>query len=239
MKQIGFLTILFLFSQTTLAQTKVQEYERTNVSLEKGRIDDFVVDLLKEPESKGLIVIYTGEKGQRLVEVHRDIKAIKNQLSYRLDKSNRNRIFFKISEGKSPLYKEFWIYPKNLELPKIEPKLVNLDGLKTNFHYVSVCASCEDTVEPLSTDFIDFELYANLLEQYPSYKSLIIIHPNTFDKWSRKEQYQDALNYAAVYRNILVKGHKISNKRITIRISKQLNDKNVPTLARIYIVPDK
>ncbi len=239
MKQLVLITILFLFSQTTFAQIKVQEYERTNQDLEKARIDVFVVNLLKEPESKGLIVIYGGEKGQQLVAIHQDIKAIRNQLNFRLDKSDKDRIFFKISEGKPPLYKEFWIYPKGLELPRIEPKLVNLDSLKTNFHFASVCASCEDAIEPLSTDFIDFELYANLLRQYPGYKSLIVIYPNTFDRWSRKERYQDALNYAATYRNILVKGHKISNNRITIRIGKQPVDKNNPTLAVVYIIPDK
>ncbi len=49
MKQIVLITILFLFSQTTFAQRKVQESERTNQELQKAHIDNFVVNLLKEP----------------------------------------------------------------------------------------------------------------------------------------------------------------------------------------------
>jgi hypothetical protein len=238
MKQILFLAILFLFSQTVFAQTKVVEYYRTDSDSEASRLDDYLVKLQKEPESKGLIVIYSGKDGRSLGNALQDIEGIKAFVNIRSGKSYSDRISFKIIEEAPPLFKEFWVYPKGLLLPKTELKSVNLDNLKTNYLYASVCAGCDPAVPSLSRDFVNLELYANLLKRYPNYSGLIIINLGSYEGWSRNELHQDALNYGINYRNSLVKDYKTSNK-ISLKVSKPLIKKNSPVWAKFYIVPKK
>ncbi len=235
MKQIIFVVFL-VFSQITLAQTKVVEYEKTDSDSEAAQLDNFVVNLHKEPESKGLIVIYSGEKGKSLGNALRDNEGIKDYVNLRSGKLYSERILFNVIEKMPPLFKEFWIYPKGLMLPKTEVKSVNLENLKTNYLYASVCAECDPAVPSLSKDFVNLELYANLLRKYPNYTGLIFINSGSYEGGRKKELYQDALNYGISYRNSLLKKYKVSNK-ISIKISKPLIEKNAPIWAKFYIVP--
>jgi hypothetical protein len=238
MKQIALIIILFLSLQITFAQIRVDEYERTDTETEASRIYDFLVKLEEEPESKGLIVIYSGKEGTNLGNALRDIEGIKTQVNVHNGKPNNERILFNVIEKAPSLYKEFWIYPKGSMLPKIELKSVNLDNLKTNYLYASVCASCDPAVPNLSKDFINLELFANLLKRYPNYSGLIIINQGSYEGWKWKELYQDALNYGINYRSSLVKEHKVRNK-ISIKIGKPVIRKNAPVVAKFYIVPKK
>jgi hypothetical protein len=239
MKQIVFLAILFLFSQITFAQIKVDEYPRTDSDSESARIDGFRVALQKAPESKGLIVIHSGENNEVLADALRDIKGMKLYLGITDGNPMSQRVFFKIIEGKPSLFKEFWIYPKESPTLKNELKTVNLDNLKTKYLFTSICAECEPTVPMLSTSAIHFELYANLLKQNPTYKGLIIIYPGSYSGWSRKQRYEAVLGYAIRYRDLLVKEYKISNRRFSIKVGKATIAKDMPIEAKFYIVPDK
>lgn len=232
MKPLFSLLFFVLFSQIAFAQTKVDEYEKTDSDSESIRIMDFVGNLRKEPESKGLIVIYSGENEKRLVDVLRHITGIKQYV----ERLYSNRIFFNIREGKKPLFKEFWIYPKDVAFPELEAKSINLDNLKSAYLYASICAVCEPQQLSLSSDFVDFDLYADLLKKYADYKGLIFITPSSQEGFGSKGFYKDALGYAVNYRNLLVKKYKINNKRIVIKIGKPTG-KDAWAFAKFFIVP--
>ena len=238
MKNLLLFILLLLFTQLSLAQTKIDEYEKTDSDSESGRIDAFLVNLLNEKESKGLIVIYSGENEEQIGNILRHIEGIKQYINFRghsIDQKNlAEKVSFKINKGKQPLFKEFWIYPKNIALPEIKERKLNLDNLKTKFLYASICASCEPAVPILSSDSANLEFYAELLKQYPNYTGLIIIHPDAYIR--EKDSYNNALTYVIGYRNILTKEYKIDNKRISIKIAKPVGE-GTPVIAKFFIVP--
>lgn len=226
------LVTLLMFGQICFAQTLVDEYERTDSDSESARIDNFLTYLQNEPQSKGLIIINIGEKKEQIGIVQRHIEGIKQYVEVRTDKSLAERIFFKISGRKKLLSKELWIYPKYLSLPELKIDF-DLSALKTKYLYGMICEICEPVVPSLSTSSADLESYAEILKKYPNYKSLIILYPN-YPEVSKKAAYQNALNYAADYRNLLTRDYKISNKRISIVIAKNFR-KGATT--KLFIVP--
>ena len=121
MKILSLLLILLTFSQTSLAQTKVDEYERLDSDSESMRILYFLGKLKEEPEWKGLIVVYSGEKETNLKYALQHIEGIKQYLRiWKL--TTTEKVKFQIVEGKKPLFKEFWIYRKDERLPESESK---------------------------------------------------------------------------------------------------------------------
>lgn len=230
------LLLIFFISQITFAQTKVDEYEKIGSDAETGRIDNFLLNLRNEPENKGIIVIYSGESEERIGNILQHVEGIKQYVNLRDENLFAGKIFYQIKQGEQPLFKEFWIYPKNTAIPEIKEKPLNLDNLKTKYLYASICADCEPAVPELSTDIMNYEFYADLLKKYPDYTSSIIIYPFLNTDWSNADSYKNALTYAANYRNVLTKEYKISNKRIFIKISKPFG-KDAPTIAKFFIVP--
>ncbi len=242
MKNLLLLIVLVIFTQTFFAQTKIDEYERTDSDAESGRIDNFLMNLDKQPESRGLIIIYSGESEERLGNILRLIEGIKQYIVFRdvysrAARTFTERITFKIEKGKETLFKELWVYPKDIPLPEIEQPNVNLDNLKTKYLYASVCVDCEPAIPGLSSEWADFKLYAELLMKYRDYKSSIIIYSPSRNRLSKKESYRDALAYAAKYRNLLAKEYKIDNRRISIRIETPIVKDLTPISAKFFITP--
>ena len=162
--------VLLFFTQAFFAQTKIDEYERMGSDAESGRIDNFLMNLDKQPESRGLIIIYSGEKEERLGNILRLIEGIKQYIVFR-DVHSRGaktfteRVTFRIEKGKETLFKELWVYPKDIPLPEIEQPTLNLNNLKAKYLYASVCLDCEPAIPGLSSEWADFELYAELFNE--------------------------------------------------------------------------
>lgn len=238
MKRIFLLSILIFVFQISFAQTKVDEYERTDSDSESIRVYTFLGNLGKEPESKGLIVIYSGDKGKGLAAAINDREGLRLYMKIYLGDSFADRVAIKIIEGRPVLFKEFWIYPKGVPLPSFESPVINLGNLKTNYLYASGCAACEPVERLLARDNVELEPYADLLKRYPGYSGLIVINQGSYEFGSRKKLYRDALRDGISYRSSLVKDYKVRN-RISIRIARPFTKKESPELVNFYIIPKK
>lgn len=64
LKQTVFLSLLFFLFQTSFAQTKIAEYGRLTTDAESARMDNLASALNQEPDSKGLIIIYSGKNNE-------------------------------------------------------------------------------------------------------------------------------------------------------------------------------
>lgn len=237
MKQIFLLSLFLILAQTSIAQTKIDEYGRINTDSESSRMDNFAYALNQEPDSKGVIIINSGESNENIGNILRQIDGIKYYLS-NLRGINPERIFFSVKANGERFFKELWIYPKDLPLPELNSVKIDLTNLRTKYLYASTCPNCEPAVGSLSSDFINIESYVKLLKEYPNYSSLIIIHPSGSNVENKKEASKQALELVINYRKSLTKEYKIGGKRVFIKIAEPLR-KYSPTIVDFYIVPNK
>lgn len=237
LKQAVLLSLLFFLFQTPFAQTKIAEYGRITTDAESSRMDNLVSALSQEPDSKGLIIIYSGKNNEGMGSILRHIEGVKDYLSNQRG-VDPERIFFSVKDGRNQFSKELWVYPKYSPLPELKSVKLDLSNLTTKYLYASICTGCEPSIPSLSFDFISLESYANLLKEYPSYKGLIIIYPSNSQEWNRKDAYKRAVEYVIDYRKSLTKEYKINPKRISIRIAEP-NRKNSLMMVDFYIVPNK
>jgi hypothetical protein len=237
MKKAFLLSLLFLLFQISFAQTKINEYGRIATDHESTRIDNFVVALEREPESKGLIIINSGKNSENIGNILRQIDGIKYHLSNEKG-INPERILFSVKEGGEQSSKELWIYSKDSPLPQLTLPKLDLSNITTKYLYGSVCVNCEPVVWSLSSDFISLASYANLLKEHPAYTGLIVIHQDSFQGSSKKKTYEYALQFVVDYRNELTKENKVDPKRISIKIAEPIG-KDSPMIAKFYIVPGK
>ncbi len=234
MKKLSMLLFIFLsVSQFVSAQTKVDEYQKTDSDSESARLENFLFLLNQNPESKGLIVIYSGKNKERLGNILTFQAGMKRWLSVVAGEKFDDRISFLIAEGKQTLDKEFWIISKNEKLPEIKSVDFNLNNLKTKYLYAFVCLDCEPAVAGLSADVADTDLYKKTLEENADYIALIIIRPSRSEE---KVYLKDAKKFASGYQKDLTKSRKINKKRITIRIEDSLSENSAAT-AELYIIP--
>ena len=231
------LTILILVFCQTLAfgQTIVDEYEGTDSDSELARVEFFINEINKQPQNKGLIVIYSGESREKLGNILAFTKGVKFQIEHY---SSKEKVSLIIAKGKKRFYKEMWSIPEGKKFPEIESIDYDFSNLKNKFLYAVDCLDCEPAVPGFSYSKVDLNFYGDVLKKNSSYQGLIEIYLNDFDKWTYKERLKDALKYAADYRQQMTKDFKIENRRITIRIKKSV-EKEAPALANLYIVPPK
>lgn len=207
MKKSFLLFLLLLVSQFVYGQSKFDEYERLDSDSESARLDNFLVALQQQPETGGLIVIYSGNNDERIGNITAYIEGAKRYMEYR---GINHRISFSIGEGKTKLYKELWILPDDTKKPPIESKEINLNNLKGRILYASSCIGCDPATPDLRNDGIDFESYLKVLSDNLTYKSLIVIHRS--DNESGKDHIKNLRN--------LGKKLKIDSKRIQIKFVK-------------------
>lgn len=241
MKILFFLIIFLVSVQSISAQTKVDEYELMDSDSESARIDNFLSHLQNQPDSKGLIIICSGEDNERLGNIWDHIEGIRSYLFFRSNGAFTDRVSFRVDNRKQPLFKEFWIFPKHIPPPEARLKVPTLENLKNLNLFASRCEECDPVVPALSANSANFELYAALLEKYPDYKSLVIIYPLSDTELkarglSKKESRQLNLSYAIKYRDILSRQYKISRRRISIKIAKP-DDRYRAIRSKFFIVP--
>ena len=204
MKTIFFcLLILIVFPQIVFTQTKIDEYGKTDSDSESARLDNFLYFLKDKPESKGLIVIYSGKNKERLGNILTFQNGMKWWMSLRAGKKFDDRISFLVTEGKQTLDKELWIISRGENLPEIKPVDLSLSNLKAKYLYAFVCLDCEPAVAGLSADVADTELYKRALEENANYDAEVIIRP------SRSEgriYLKEAKGFASNYRKFLKVG---------------------------------
>lgn len=236
MNKILFLFIIFLFTQVSFSQIKFDEYAREASDAESIRIENLLIRLREKPDDRALIIVYSGEAEQRIGDVLRHIDGINAYVSRFGDEANE-KIRYQIKEGKSRLFKEFWLYPKDVALPVIELPALELPNLQENYLVGQDCVGCDPAVYTLSSGFGVFTQFAELLRKYPSYKGLIIISQINARGWSRRESYRRALKFVIDFRNQLTLDYKIDKKRVRIQIANKQPPSDNADSAKFYILP--
>lgn len=227
-----FLLISLIGTHSVFAQTKINEYERTNSDQESAYMDEFLIALDKQKESKGLIVIYVNSKNSSFGKLSVHLKGIKQYLKIR-GALNPQRYSIQIKEGKPR--KELWIYPKDVKLPKSDLLEFKINDQKLPFHYGQTCVDCSPAVPLLSWNYIDFEHYSDWIKSNDNYKALIIIHQFSNEGWTKKAIYRDTINNVIAYRKLLVEDYGIPKNKVKIIIKKPITGKDSPAIARFYI----
>ena len=92
--------ICLLFSQiATFAQTKVDEYSEPDSDSESAYMDNFISKLYAEPESKGLIIIYSGDKKERIGNILNLKEGIRTYIHIRFGEKYNDRVSVVMAEG--------------------------------------------------------------------------------------------------------------------------------------------
>lgn len=228
MKLIFPLILILLISPFVYSQTKFDEYEATDSDSESSRIDTFVNALSQQPKSKGLIVVYAGEKLERIGNITAYIEGAEFYITEARG-IKKDRISFIIGEGKTKLYKEFWILPEETKKPQIPIKEVNLDNLESKLFYATSCLECGPAVPALRNDRINLENYLKILQDNSTFQALVVIHRSGTDGGSAK----DFVNKIKQLSN----EKKINTKRIRIKFVRA--SKDALTTADLHISPEK
>jgi len=221
MKDLFLLTTFIIFSQVGFAQIKIDEYLRTDSDSEAARLDDFTIELIRQPESKGLIIIYVGENKSRLGNVLNFIEGIKSHFLFR--QFDYRKVDFVITESKEKFFKEFWIIPKGKNPPEVKALDFDLSNLQNPYYYAYACLDCEPAVPGLSIDSVSFRLYAEVLKENLQYKGLIII-------------YNGGVKHITQIRKLLVEDYKVKGNQVKIRLEKRKNKVNFAD-ANFYLIP--
>ena len=222
------LFLILLISQFVYGQTKFDEYEPIDSDSESARIDNFTHTLNENPESKGLIVVYSGDDLEQIGNITAYIEGAKYYIST-FRAFEKDRISFVIGKGKTKLYKEFWILPDETTKPPIPLTEVNLNNLEGKFLYASSCIGCEPAVPALSNDRINLENYLRILTDNPKFEALVVIH--------RPRRDNDAGKYFMKRIKQLIKKEKIDSARIHIKSVKA--KENEVSTADFYLISKK
>jgi hypothetical protein len=207
--------VLLLAYQGVFAQTKIDEYWNENSDRESARIDNLLMSLQQDPESKGLIVIYSGEKKEQLGNILGQIEGIKEWIKRR--KIDPQRISFIVTQGKDWLFKELWIAKKGEEFPEFKPLDFDLSKVNEKYLYAKKCLFCEPTVPILDASNVDESLFGEILSKNNRLKGMIAVS-------------KDYLKYAIDFRKRLMKKFNLDVSQISIRITSD-------DIVHFYIAP--
>ncbi|MDQ3633028.1 MAG: hypothetical protein M3405_00755 [Acidobacteriota bacterium] len=227
---------LVVLQISVFAQTKINEYERTSSDLESAYMDDFLTVLYKQKDSKGLIVIYVNSKNRSFGNLSAYVKGIEKFLELRkaiMPEQWSTKYSIQVKVGKPRT--ELWMYPKDVKLPESDLLEFRINDEKLPFHYGQTCVDCSPAVPLLSWNYMNFEHYSKFIKTNENYKALITISQNNYDRWTKKESYQDAINNVIAYRKLLVEDYGIPKNKVKIIIKKPIAEKNSPVIADFYI----
>lgn len=147
-KVLSFLLIL-LISQVVFAQNPNEAYKVAEFETNGGggcdeyfRIVYLLEEMNKHKESKGVIVIYSGDSKKRFGSILAYVSGAKKYLPSWMEIPT-DKISFVIAEGKNLFNEEFWIVPKNAKFPDIKPFDFDWSNLKAKYHFSYTCLDCE------------------------------------------------------------------------------------------------
>ncbi len=225
MKKILALLIVLLISQIIFAQTEA--YKFTDFVGLGGGCDgnshyaNFEYELAQNSESKGLVVIYTGEKKERFGNISAYANNVKQYVKY-YTKISPERVDVIILEGKTFFAHEFWVIPKDAKSPYTESYEFEWSKIQERYYFSHTCLQCEPSY-PLITDFQpNFEGFAKILKQYRNYKGQIIVN-----------NYWELANV----RSRLTKNKKLPRNRYSIQIRKKKKTEDDSISIDLYLVP--
>lgn len=149
-KQLSILLILFAFVFTASAQEnesrKINELKSTNYNCEiwMVAIDNLFIHLQENPQAKGFIIYYEGnysvpinkngktEKYKSVLprygEANARIQAFRHFMKLR--RFDESKVLFVNGSYKKEFTVEFWLVPKEAELPKPKPTLDKIEFRK-------------------------------------------------------------------------------------------------------------
>ena len=219
--------ILLAAANGSLAQSpnkayKLFEFEKNGGGgcVEYFRVMDLFDELKKQPESKGLIVIYAGDKKELIGNATAYAEAAKEFI---VTTVGTTQISVVVAEGKNFFNEEFWVVPKDAALSNIRPATLNWDELTYKYHFSTSCLQCEPSYHSLTDFQPNFEDYANILRQYPKHIGLVTVH-------SRRDAKQVAEELTA--------RRKLPRHRYRIRLLKKASD-GLSLTNDLFIMPQK
>lgn len=225
-----FLTFVLIFSAAAsinLAQSANKAYRLFNFDENGGggcaeyfRFVDLIEELKKQPESKGVIVIYVGAKKERFGNAMAYAREAKDYFSNSLGVPPA-QVSIVIAEGKDFFNEEFWVVPKDAAMPDIKPATLNWDALTDKYHFSNACLQCEPSYHSLTDFQPNFEDYANILKEHPNYSGLVTVN--------------NPLDVLQVRKELTAK-YKVPRNRYRVRLLKKASDD--PSVD-LFIVPEK
>ena len=230
-RKFGKILILIITLQISVfAQTKFDEYKNIGTDHETGRLDSFLIQLRNKPEAKGLLIVYSGENGDRLGNLIPYLEGIKQYLKLR-DFDNE-RVSTVIAKGQEMYKRELWIIEKDEQMPGFQRETYDLSGLDKNYLYAVDCVVCEPSEPLLSTDRVDWSLLGKTLKENPGYKVFLSIGKNSVHYDYEKKKNVSAKEYAEDLRRRLSENYKIDKNRFSYEIIDEGFN------AEIYIIPN-
>lgn len=211
-----------IFAQMQKAAYKLAEYESPQGSScdEYFRMIDFLEKINQEKDSKGLVVIYSGDSSERYGNLLAYISGAEKYLTKNMGVVP-DKVSFVIAEGKSLFNEEFWIIPQNSETPKIRLASWDSAKLQKKYYFSQTCVVCEPSYYLLTSFQPNYQEYAAILKKNPKYKGLIV--GSNFES-------------LMVIRKTLVREHKLSKERFSLQIKKGRKGKSNLTEG-LYIIP--
>lgn len=185
------------------------------------RIAHLVDEVDKNPGSKGLIVIYAGDKTNRFGNVMAYAGEAQEYFE-RITKSAPGKFTVVAAEGKEFFNEEFWIIPAGAEPPNITRAVFDWSGLTGKYRFSYTCLQCEPSYYRLGHFQANFEDYADILRKYPNYRGLITVN----DMWEVER-----------VRSELTEKNKLPRNRYRIQILKPGKDE-FPGSVYLFIVPN-
>ncbi|HRH41898.1 MAG TPA: hypothetical protein PKY82_09660 [Pyrinomonadaceae bacterium] len=179
MKKIIANLFILIGSQICFAQVEAYKIDEF-VGLGGGcsgnsRYANFEIELAKNDENKGLVVIYTGENKERFGNISAYVKNVRKYVKF-YTRISPEKVDVIVLEGKKFFAHEFWVIPRGAKLPYTESYEFEWSKIQGKYHFSNTCLQCEPSY-PLITEFqANFEEFANILKQYPSYKGQIIVN---------------------------------------------------------------
>lgn len=221
---------LLVLQVSVFSQTKIDEYRIFNSDNDTARIDNFILNLIRKPEAKGLFVIYSGENRARIGNILPYIKGVKTHFKYR--NYNADQVSFVVATGKEVFTREMWLINKNDKIPKFKEIDYDFSDLSEKYLFSISCIGCEPAEPHLATGWIDRKLLSKILRENPEYKILLEIGKKSYSYNYEKEKLIAAKEFIENFRESFSKEYKIDKSRFNYKLVEGID-------MSIYIIPSK
>jgi hypothetical protein len=226
-----FLTFIFILlaAGSMAAQTRPEAYKWDEFDRNGGggcdefyRISGLIGEVDKNPGSKGLIIIYAGDKTSRFGNVMAYVGRAREYFE-RITKTEPGKFSIVAAAGKGFFNEEFWIVPEGAQPPKTAPVEFDWGGLTERYYFSSSCFQCEPSYYGLSNFQLNLEDYTEILKKYPAYSGLVTVY--------------DRADMMQVIKRLTVE-NKLPRNRYRVQLLEP--DKEYPSLAvELFIIPGR
>ena len=134
MKVFFCLLLLIFFQAFVFGQTKIDEYALTDSDSESARIYSFSLELNKQPDSEGLIIIYAGEDLTRAGNLFYFANGVRKQIGY----YSKNKVRSSLPRAKSRSLKSSGLFRKAKRSPHISLLILISARSKQDFFTLSI-----------------------------------------------------------------------------------------------------